>query len=238
MTDLDEPLCVRRTVSFCTALAVGHAEVEGVAAVAVRDEAGIVDAWSRRRIAVLLAGDWDRLEGPRPDVVVDARLAKRNLGTRLDEAPLVVALGPGFEARVDCHLVIETDRGHDLGRIIESGTAAPDTGVPGDIAGHTAARVLRAPVEGVFQSWREIGDRVTEGEAVGEVAGMAVRAGVTGVLRGLIGTGTRVTADLKIGDVDPRAQQAFCHAISDKARALSGSVLEGVLRGFNRPPGA
>ena len=235
MLDLDNPLCVRRQVSFCTALESGAATVEGVRAVAARDRDEIEAAWRAQTIAVVRISDWDRIEGVAPDVVIDAILAKRNLGTRKDEANLVIALGPGFTAGADCDLVIETNRGHDLGRIIASGCAAPNTGIPGDIAGHTDDRVLRAPASGIFESQRAIGDSVYRNDVIGQVASQPVTARLDGMLRGLIRPGTAVTAGLKLGDIDPRARREHCHTISDKARAIAGAVLEGVMRYCNLP---
>jgi xanthine dehydrogenase accessory factor len=232
MTELDAPLCVRRTVSFSTAVEGEPVVVEGVEACAARNRAEIERAWARGRIAVVAQSHWSALRDLSPAVVVDAILAKHNTGTRLSDAPLVIALGPGFTAGHDCHCVIETNRGHDLGRILAEGCAQPDTGVPGDIAGHTAARVLRADTDGVFLSNRAIGDRVEAGEVIGTVAGMPVTVAVGGVLRGLIRPGTQVTRGLKLGDVDPRVKPEYCHTISDKARAIAGSVLEAVMRRY------
>jgi xanthine dehydrogenase accessory factor len=220
-------------VSFSPALEAGAAVVEGVGALAARGGADIETAWRQRKIAVMLARDWTTVTGLAPDILVDAILAKRNLGTGHHAAPLVIALGPGFEAGKDCHLVIETDRGHDLGRIIATGSAALNTGVPGNIAGYTAERVLRAPAGGVFETDRSIGDSVRQGEVVGRVGGYPVEARVDGVLRGLIRPGTDVPAGLKVGDIDPRGDPAYCTTISDKARAISGSVLECVMRHAN-----
>ena len=235
MLDLDRPLCVRRQVSFCPALEAGAAVVEGVNAVAARNRDEIEAAWKAQRIPVVRISDWERVDGLAPDVVIDAILAKRNLGTRKDAAGLVVALGPGFTAGLDCHLVIETNRGHDLGRIITTGSAAPNTGIPGDIAGHTGERVLRAPAAGTFQSQRAIGDLVRKNDIVGEVAGHAVTARLDGMLRGLIRSGTAVSAGLKLGDIDPRGKRQHCDRISDKARAIAGAVLEAVMRHCNQP---
>jgi xanthine dehydrogenase accessory factor len=170
-------------------------------------------------------------------VLVDAILAKRNLGTRLNHAALVVGLGPGFVAGVDAHVVIETRRGHDLGRILTVGSAEPNTGIPEPIDGIAAERVLRAPAEGVFLSTGRIGDRVEKGAVVGRVAEAEVIGRIGGVLRGLIRPGTWVTRGLKIGDIDPRGNVTNCFTISDKARAIAGSVLEAVLRTHNRQEG-
>jgi xanthine dehydrogenase accessory factor len=233
MLDLAEPLCVRRTVSFCTALESGAAEVEGVRAVRARTRGEIESAWAQGAIAVASTDDWARSGGPAPEVVIDAILAKHNTGTGKDDAPLVIALGPGFEAGTDCHLVIETNRGHDLGRLIERGRAEPNTGVPGAIAGHAADRVLRAPADGEFDSARRIGDRVRRDDVIGTVAGSPVAARIDGVLRGLIRPGTVVTRGLKLGDIDPRSRAEYCYTISDKARAIAGAALEGVMRRLN-----
>lgn len=232
MTELDAPLCVRRTVSFSTALEGEIVVVEGVEACAARNRAEIERAWAQGQIAVVAQSHWSALRDLSPAVVVDAILAKHNTGTQLSDAPLVIALGPGFVAGRDCHCVIETNRGHDLGRILTDGCAQPNTGVPGDIAGHTAARVLRTDADGMFHSDRAIGDRVEAGEVIGTVAGTPVTAAVSGVLRGLIRPGTQVTRGLKLGDVDPRAKPDYCHTISDKARAIAGSVLEAVMRRY------
>jgi xanthine dehydrogenase accessory factor len=149
------------------------------------------------------------------------------------EAPLVIGLGPGFYAGKDVHLAIETNRGHNLGIIITSGEAEPNTGTPGPIGGFTEERVLRAPCDGQFQSVRNIGDRVNKNEVLGSVAGVEVRSRIDGVLRGLIRPNSQVTQGLKIGDIDPRGEASYCFTISDKARAISGSVLEAVLRVYN-----
>lgn len=233
LLDLPDPLCVRRTVSFCPALEEGTATVEGVQAVRVCSPAEMLAAWSAGRIAVMAVADWRG--DPPPDVVVDAILAKRNIATALSDAPVVIGLGPGFEAGTDCHFVVETNRGHDLGRVYTSGRAHPNTGIPGEIGGATAARVLRAPAAGLFRSACRIGDVVRRGQAVGEVDGIPVVAQLDGLLRGLIRPGIAVTEGLKLGDVDPRGAGVDCFTISDKARALGGAVLEAIMRRLNAP---
>jgi xanthine dehydrogenase accessory factor len=233
MMEIPNPLAVRRAVSFCEAIHDGVMAVEGVEAQRVDGLGDIPRAWEEGRIAVIVDPRWAAVREMRPQVVVDAILAKRNPGTRMEEAPLVIALGPGFVAGQDAHLVIETNRGHNLGRLLISGSAEPDTGVPGDIGGYTAERVLRAPRAGTFETMREIGQRVAAGEKVGHVDGMAMKAGINGVLRGLIRSGTAVQAGLKLGDIDPRGEVDYCHTISDKARAIAGSVLEAILRVYN-----
>ena len=235
MLDLERPTCVRRRVSFCVALPAGEAVVEGLRARAARTRQDVEAAWKSEAIAVVSTTDWQRFPGAQPDVVVDSILAKRNTGTSIGDAPLVIALGPGFEAGVDCHLVVETNRGHDLGRLIARGSAAPNNSRPGEIGGYTVERLLRAPAAGVFVSSLDIGRQVRKGEVVGHVADAPVIAAIDGVLRGLIGSHTEVRAGMKLGDVDPRGRIEDCDSISDKARAIAGAVLEGILRRYNAP---
>ncbi|MEJ5378306.1 MAG: selenium-dependent molybdenum cofactor biosynthesis protein YqeB [bacterium] len=234
MCEVPQPLAVRRKVSFCEAVYEGRQVVEDVTAVMVQDLDSLREAWERGYIGVAVDPHWELLKGVGPQVLVDGILAKRNLGTSRAEAPLVIALGPGFIAGVDAHMVIETNRGHDLGRIITQGEAQPNTGVPGNIGGYTEERVLRAPGDGVFQAIKCIGDLVSCEDVVGRVDDLEVRAGVSGVIRGLIRDGTLVNKGLKIGDIDPRGRREFCPTISDKARSIAGSVLEAVLRVYNR----
>jgi xanthine dehydrogenase accessory factor len=220
--ELAQPLTVRRTVAVSSAVGGGTVEVEGMPARLV-DTADEAERLARAGVvAVLVSPDLPPLQ---PAVVVDARLAKRNLGTSLADAPLVIGLGPGFTAGVDVHAVIETQRGPRLGRAIRDGAAAADTGVPGEIGGRSAERVLRAPVEGEVRWNVAIGQRVAAGDELGAVADAPVRAPFAGVLRGAIAPGTVVRAGLKIADVDPRVD-VDCHEISDKALAVGGGVLE------------
>jgi len=233
MLETDNPLAVRREVSFCEAVHDGQKTVENVEAVKVQGLADIYQSWERGKIAVASDPHWHLLEKTEPDLVVDAILAKRNLGTRMDEADLVIGLGPGFTGGNDVHLVIETNRGHNLGRIITTGPAEPNTGIPGSIGGFAEARVLRAPIDGRFIARQSIGDHVKENDIVGFVQEAEVRTNIGGVIRGLIRSDIAVTIGLKIGDVDPRGQEHNCYTISDKARAIGGSVLEAVLRVYN-----
>jgi xanthine dehydrogenase accessory factor len=166
----------------------------------------------------------------RPDVLVDVILAKRNLGTRITDAPVVIACGPGFHAGVDCHAVVETMRGHYLGRVILDGPAIPNTNIPGLIGGYAGERVLRAPDDGVFHLIHDIGTAVKSGDVVGEVNGLPMRCTIDGVLRGILADQTPVFRDMKAGDVDPRGETDYCRYVSDKATAIGGGVLEAVLR--------
>jgi len=227
LTEVPAPLAVRRAVSFCSAVWEGEVVVEGVRAVH-RPLAAALPA-APDCVTVVVDPDATLVEGWRPDVLVDARLLKQPGATSVAQAPLVISLGPGPCAGVDAHVVVETQRGHDLGRLIESGCALPDTGVPGTIGGHDTTRVLRAPVAGVVRGMRTIGDPVAAGETVAMVGEVPVPSQIAGVVRGLLRDGTLATPGLKLADVDPRGEPRYCHTLSDKSRTLSGSVLEAIL---------
>jgi xanthine dehydrogenase accessory factor len=235
MTEVERPLAVRRKVSFCEAVYEGRWEVEGISAQRVANAERAKSLWMERIIPVLIDPDNTVKDLIRPHVVIDAILAKRNTGTARDDASLVIGLGPGFHAGWDVDFVVETNRGHDLGRVILVGEPAADTGVPGDIGGYTAERVMRSPCAGIFRSDLLIGTHVKKGDPVGHVEGEPVKASLTGIVRGLIRPSSPVHAGLKIGDIDPRARPELCFTISEKARAIAGGVLEGILMRFNRP---
>ena len=229
MTEVERPTAVRRTVAFSQCMYDGTAAVEGLTARRASGKAEALAALARGEIPVLCdPGAEIRRELPF-DGVVDAILAKRNLGTAITDAPIVLALGPGFTAGVDCHGVVETKRGHDLGRLILEGSAIPNTGVPGDIGGYTEERIIRAPADGLFEPLAAIGDRVEEGAPVARVAGLVVCARLTGVVRGMLPAGLAVKQGMKAGDIDPRCEARHCFTVSDKARAIGGGVLEGLL---------
>lgn len=229
ITEIPFPLAVRRSVSFCEAVYDRHAEVEGVEAILIQHPEAAEGAWAQGKIPVLVDPSCRVRHTLRPDILVDAVMAKRNTGTRLDDASLVIALGPGFKVGEDADLVVETKRGHCLGRLLRTGSAEPDTGVPGPVLGYTEDRVLRAPADGFWEAAREIGDRVETGDVIGKVDGSSAVAGLGGVLRGLIRPGASVSRGLKIGDIDPRGIRDYCFSISDKALAVCGGVLEGIL---------
>jgi xanthine dehydrogenase accessory factor len=233
MLEISNPLAVRREVSFCEAVYDGQKVVEHVKAVRIGNPDETKTCWQKGELAVLVDPEWRTIPKLRPDVVVDAVLAKRNLGTGRGDAKLVIGLGPGFSAGNDVHMVIETNRGHHLGRIITAGSAEANTGIPGAIGGYAEKRVLRAPGCGEFSTGKHIGDLVKSGDLIGRVATLEVRAGIDGVLRGLLRNHSRVSEGLKIGDIDPRAAADYCYTISDKARAIAGSVLEAILRVYN-----
>jgi xanthine dehydrogenase accessory factor len=228
LLETQTPLAVRRMVSFSEAVYDGEQRVEGVPSRLVRNKEGIAALWMRDIIAVAVDPEWKHISSLRPDVCIDAILAKRNLGTRITDAALVLALGPGFTAGEDAHAVIETQRGHNLGRIYRKGTAEADTGIPGAIGGYTLERVLRSPEAGLVSSPRRIGDMVRAGETVLRVNGVPVTARIDGVVRGLIHPGIVAPAMVKLGDIDPRGRTEYCQTVSEKARALGGSVLEAI----------
>ena len=229
LTDLECPTAIRRTVAFSEAIVHGETTVEDVTArlAANADEARTL--LTQGIVPVLADPDCACREALAPDALVDAILAKRNLGTRITDAPVVVGIGPGFTAGEDCHAVIETMRGHTLGRVIYSGSAIPNTNVPGLIGGFAGERVLRAPADGAFRSVRRIGDLVKAGDVAGYVSGEPMVCTIDGVLRGLIADGIPVRKGMKSGDVDPRGNVENCYTVSDKATAVGGGVLEAIL---------
>ena len=234
MTEIPKPLAVRRGVSFCEAVFTGQTTVEGLVARRVSDKEEVRRCWEKGEVPVVIDPECTIRKILSPDVLVDAILAKRNTGTVLTDAPLVIGLGPGFRAGRDAHVVIETNRGHRLGRVLEEGEAEPDTGTPGDIGGYTWERVLRAPASGRFRGRKQIGDRIEKGEGLGDVEGVPLVATISGVIRGLLQDGLTAEPNMKVGDVDPRGEREYCLTVSEKARAIGGAVLEAVMRKYNR----
>ena len=233
MTEVSQPQAVRRNVSFCEAVYEGTKTVEGLTARLVRsaDEARV--AWEAGELALIVDPETNIRAEIAPDVEIDAIIAKKNLDTRLTDAELVIGLGVGFEAGKDVHVLIETNRGHNLGRVMRSGIADADTGNPGNIAGYTTERVLRAPADGVIRTVKKIGDMVEKGDVIAYVGDQPIKTVIPGVIRGLLRDGTPVTRGLKSGDVDPRGNIEYCNTISDKGRTISGGVLEAILAHFN-----
>lgn len=231
------PTAIRRSVALSEAVYDGICRVEDMTARRVVSARECAAVWESRELPLLVDPDAGALAALRPDGVVDAILAKRNLGTRPDMARVVIALGPGFTVPADVHAVVETMRGHDLGRVIFSGAARPNTGVPGEIGGRSAERVVRAPCAGVVRHDKKIGDPVRKGERLLTVAGAAVDAPFDGLLRGLIREGLLVGKGMKIADVDPRMDSDW-NSISDKARCIGGGALEAYLYLRNRGGGS
>ena len=229
MTDLPQPTAIRRTVCFSQAIVYGSMTVEDVTArfCAAPENAAVILAAGE--IPVLADPEAKCRTALRPDIVVDAILAKKNLGTRITDAPVVVAVGPGFTAGADCHAAVETMRGHTLGRVLYEGSPLPNTGVPGVIAGYAAERVLRAPAAGVFEPKLEIGAQVKKGDVAAVVDGKPMLCSIDGCLRGLMQEGAVVFEGMKCGDIDPRGIPDNCTTASDKAIAVGGGVLEAIL---------
>ena len=233
--ETEYPAAVRRQVAVCEAVYDGEAEIEGMKAVwiaSAKEAEGVIRSGN---VPVLVDPEGACIPSFAPDVVVDAIIAKKNIGTRCNMAPLTIALGPGFEAGVDVDGVIETKRGHNLGRVIRSGRAIPNTGIPGAIGGYAAERVIHSPAEGIMKNICRISDVVKTGEIIAEIVRpdgscCPVEASIPGILRGLIRDGYPVTKGLKIADIDPREEELEnCVTISDKARCIAGGVLEAML---------
>jgi xanthine dehydrogenase accessory factor len=235
MLEIIHPFAVRREVSFCEAVYDGEKEVEGVRAKFIYKPRQIQSIWKEDKIPLLIDPDGGETRSLlKPDVLIDAIMAKKNLGTQINDAPLVIGLGPGFTAGKDVHIVIETNRGHHLGKVILNGSAAIDTGIPGEIGGYSVERLLRTMKKGIFHPQKSIGERVNKGSVVAVVDDFPVIAKISGVVRGLLREGIEVKKGMKVGDIDPRGKRELCFTISDKARAIGGGVLEAILDRFNR----
>lgn len=227
ISELPQPLSVRRAVSFSEAVYEGKWQVEDVTAVLAESEADINACLAQNEIPVLVDPSLQTLStfNLRPSIIIDARLVKRPPEPLNLQAPLIIGLGPGFTAGKNCHAVIETNRGHTLGRVYWNGSASPDTGQPeGD-----PRRVLRAPINGILKAHAQIGDRVEIGQVVAKVDAEPIIAPFHGVLRGLIHPGLHVSQGLKLGDIDPRGIREYCFLASDKSLAIGGGVLEAIL---------
>jgi len=227
--EVEKPTVIRRTVAFASAVTDGEVTVEALTAIRCDAEKDIVQALETGKIPVCVDSKGAWIKKLNPLGVVDAILAKKNMGTTREMAPIVIGMGPGFTAGIDVDVVIETNRGHNLGRVIYCGAAADNTGVPGDIGGYTHERVIRAPTSGVISIVRDIGAFVVPGNCLATIGDKEVTTKIAGVVRGMIAEGTIVHEEMKIADVDPRSKLDFCYTISDKARNLSGGVLEAIL---------
>ena len=232
IAELEQPLAVRRLVSFAEAIYTGETTVEGVTGRRVSDPGDslkVLQQIAKGRIPVLIDPDAKSAQLLHPTVIVDARMTKQPPEPLRHSARLYIGLGPGFTAGVSCHAVIETNRGHRLGRVIWQGAAQDDTGIPAAVSGHSAERALRAPASGKVIGLVQIGDRVQAGQPVAEVAGITVAAPFSGIVRGMIHPERLVTPGMKIGDVDPRDDPAICSLVSEKSLAIGGGVLEAIL---------
>ncbi|EFK06521.1 selenium-dependent molybdenum hydroxylase system protein, YqeB family [delta proteobacterium NaphS2] len=233
MTEIEQPLTVRRTVSLSDAVYDGETAVEDMTARRVRNRENILNALKDRVIPVIVDPKAEIVKEIDPFAVIDAVMAKKNLGTRMEDAPFVVGLGPGFTAGEDVHAVVETKRGHTLGRVIWEGSAITNTSIPGEVKGIGSNRVIRAPAPGIFKGVLSIGTHVEEGDIVAYADEFPVLASISGMLRGLLHDGVLVEKGLKSGDIDPRDVQASCWTISDKALAIGGGALEAVMMTVN-----
>lgn len=229
MTEIDRPTSVRCTVAFSRAVYEGRTVVEDICARLAYTAEEAMEIAAAGEIAVIVDPECRCLQSIRPAALVDAIINKTNMGTSIDDAPIVVGVGPGFTAGEDCHCAVETQRGHDLGRVLYSGSPEPNTGIPGEIGGYSLERIVRAPGDGVFQPLARISDVVEAGQLLATVADLPVYAPIGGVLRGLLPAGTEVHAGMKAGDIDPRCRVENCFSVSDKARAIGGGVLEAIL---------
>ena len=241
--ETDSPAAIRRQVSFSEAVYDRMATVEGVTAerIASADRASVDHVLEAGRVPLLVDPEGNSIAQLKPDIVVDAIIAKKNLGTAKEMAPLVIGVGPGFTAGEDVDQVVESMRGHNLARIFTTGSALPNTGIPGNIGGFTKERVLHAEADGYMKNIRKIGDIVEKGEEIARIyekmteegifsgSYVSVEASISGIIRGLIREGYHFQKGFKIADIDPRESElANCFTISDKARSIGGSVLEAV----------
>jgi xanthine dehydrogenase accessory factor len=229
ITELPKPLAVRRLVSFSEAVYQEKTSVEDIKARLVSSPELCNSVLEQGEIPVLVDPELRSLEIIRPTILIDARMTKRAPQIRIDNAPLVIGLGPGFIAGENCHAAIETKRGHTLGRVIWMGKPQSDTGVPEGVGDYYAERVLRAQTDGILKTFAEIGDLLDKGQIIADVAGHRIVSPFQGVLRGVLPSGVNVSTGLKIGDVDPRGDPSYCYLISDKSLAIGGGVLEAVL---------
>lgn len=232
-SDLAIPTAVRRNVAFSEAIRLGKTEVEGIEAVLAKSPEEVFRQMEKGKVPVVIDEGKEMLKKLKPYAVVDAIIAKKNLGTEITDANVVIGVGPGFTAGVDCHAVIESKRGHNLGRVILNGSAIANTGVPGIIQGFGIERVLRAPSDGIMEDTVPIGTLVEKGDICARVSGNPVFTTISGRIRGMLQEGISVYEGMKIGDVDPRGAAVEYENVSDKARAIGGGVLEAILH-FSR----
>lgn len=232
--DIEKPTTIRREVAFSEAIYSSEIEIEGVKAVHVKGFEEIYNEIDKGNISVYIDETGQIIDRLNPIAVVDSILAKKNLGTTMEMAPITIGVGPGFEAGKDVDLVVETVRGHYLGRVIYEGTAIKNTGIPGNILGHTEDRIIRAVTEGEVIPLVQIGDVVEKGDTICKIGETYIKANLSGVVRGMIKEGLHVTTGYKIGDIDPRGDKEYAFTISEKARAVGGGVLEAIMYMKNR----
>jgi xanthine dehydrogenase accessory factor len=233
LTETAQPLAVSRGVAFCEAVYDGEKEVEGITARRVESGVEVLRLWREGQIAVIVDPETSVRKTLKPEVLIDAIMAKKNLGTKIGHAPLVIGLGPGFRAGKDVHMVVETSNSERQGRVILKGEAEADTGIPVDIGGFTHERALHAAEGGLFLTDREIGDTAKAGEVIATVAGKPVRAEIDGVIRALLRHKTEVPRGTKLGEIDPTGNVEDCYTIRPRMRAIAGGVLEAIMMRYN-----
>ena len=233
LTEVAQPLAVSRGVAYCEAVYDGEKEVEGITARRAESANEILKLWREGRIPVVVDPETSVRKAIKPGVLVDAIMAKKNLGTKTGHAPLVIGLGPGFKAGKDAHLVVETNNSERLGRVISDGEAEANTGIPVAIGGLTNERALHADQSGVFLTDRDIGDSASAGEVIATVAGKPVKAAIDGIVRAMLRDGTAVGKGDKLGEIDPSGNVEDCYTIRPRMRAIAGGVLEAIMMRYN-----
>lgn len=229
LTDIARPTTIRCTVAFSAAVYKGEVTVEGIRAKLAKSAEEVASITRGGKVAVLIDPEGKTIPVLKPHALVDAILAKKNTGTKLEDAPIVIGVGPGFTVGLDCHRAIETQRGHDLGRVLYEGSPVPNTGIPGNVGGFTTERIVRSTADGIFSPVASIGDMVDAGQTVAYVGDAPVVTEIHGMLRGILPAGTPAHKGMKVGDVDSRCHSQYCYSVSDKANAIGGGVLEAIL---------
>lgn len=233
MTETAQPLAVSRGVAFCEAIYDGEKEVEGITAQRIESPEEIARVWRQNKLPIIIDPEILVKNALRPAVMIDALMAKKNLGTKINDAPLVIGLGPGFRTNEDVHVIIETNNSERLGRVIVKGEAEANTGIPVTIGGLTTERVWHSPIDGQFLTDKEIGDIVVAGDVVATVAGHRFKAEIDGIIRALLRNGTKISQGTKLGEIDPSNDKDAPYTIRPRVRAIAGGVLEAILMRFN-----
>ncbi|MFT5874410.1 MAG: xanthine dehydrogenase accessory factor [Clostridium sp.] len=228
--EVAKPTSIRRSVSYSEAVYEKEVEIEGITAVHVGCLSEIENAWNSKKIPLIIDEEGEYIKSMKPKILVDAILAKKNLGTTIYMADITIAIGPGFTAGKDVDIVIETKRGHNLGRLIFTGQAIENTGIPGNVMGYSKERVIHSDSAGVMKNIVDIGAMVQKDEVIAYIGENPVKATMSGLLRGILRDGSTVPVGFKIADIDPRTSEKMnCYTISDKARNIAGGVLEAIL---------
>jgi len=233
MTDITKPLAVSRGVCFCEVMYEGEKTIDGVTAKLISSPDEVEKTWQEGKIAVLVDPEANIKDSLEPDVIIDAIMAKKDLGTKITDAPLVIGMGIGFHVGKNAHIIVETSNSENMGKVLYEGEAEPNDGTPVEISGLTRERVLRHPESGIFKQVRQMGDMVKAGDTVGTVNGSPVKAEIDGVVRALIRDNTNVAPMIKLGEIDPRGEAWVCYAIRPRMRAIAGGVLEAMLSRIN-----